>query len=64
MSEWISLVDSFPEKLKLVLLADKEDFYIGSFDVSFEGNLVWIEHRELMTIYPTHWQPLPELPKE
>ncbi len=59
---WISVEDRLPESYKLVLITDKITWAIAF--IHCEGDW-WIDSEvsDMQTIKPTHWMPLPELPK-
>jgi hypothetical protein len=64
--EWISLEDRIPDNRDIILTCD----CINEF-ISLGRYLEEIDEFQLMNIdfmakdsYPTHWMPLPELPRE
>jgi hypothetical protein len=61
--KWISVDEEYPEDLKLVLLAYADNGYvdIGYYDESFAE---WDDLSDSKILRPTHWMPLPEVPKE
>lgn len=78
MSNWISVNDGLPKTLgdRVLVLCRKTDAYykpygdsvalFGTFGMSFRGDPEWrIEGQSFRyTTNPSHWMPIPELPKE
>lgn len=63
MSKWISVKDKLPENGDLLLLSDKEQITMGWYSRPIKEFIqcnTWVD----LTKFVTHWQPLPEPPKD
>ena len=61
MSEWISVKDRLPRESNQYLISHKECIYIAHYINTADR---WIMGYHNISIYPTHWMPLPEPPQE
>lgn len=76
MSEWISVKKEMPKETVTVLTYTMGDLYpVVACFVDADPEIYWVvehegaedDHHDLLRnriIPPTHWMPLPELPKE
>lgn len=70
MSEWISVENELPPHYVSVLIYPYPEFsdeyrFVGEYDAVREKFVVWIgSDGERNNAHVTHWQPLPEPPKE
>lgn len=68
VSKWISCKDKMPEEYKTVLVYEKDyGVMIGELEKKFFDTRYFIARKSgmiLRTTEVTHWQPLPEPPKE
>ncbi len=67
-SKWISVEERKPREGAAVLTIS-QILYKNGFSVSYniaryEGEEYWEEEQECIPIEPTHWQPLPNPPKQ
>lgn len=58
--EWISVEDRLPEECTHVIVHD-EDGTVGEAFHSSGDYFEWVANEKMA--FPTHWMPLPELPK-
>ena len=56
---WISVEERLPDNTEPVL-ATFDDVYL----IAIYGNYMWSDVMTRSLVYPTHWMPLPEPPKE
>jgi hypothetical protein len=60
--EWISVKDRLPKKeCRLIVFADD---YVCEADYGDLGDLEYVFSEAFDQIYPTHWMPLPDPPKQ
>jgi Protein of unknown function (DUF551) len=66
MSEWISVKDRLPgndaEKV-LTYSIHGWGYYVGWLETNMANKRIWCRFTDYLP-YVTHWQPLPEPPKE
>ena len=60
---WIPVGERLPEEYEYVLLWDRYNILVGNY-VFDKDKPNWCDATSLNDIYPTHWQPLPQPPKE
>ncbi|QHJ79614.1 MAG: hypothetical protein [Caudoviricetes sp.] len=64
MSEWINCSVRMPEEYEDVLVTDGEDVALGFYVKDSDFDALWTYPANSVRGLETHWQPLPEPPKD
>ncbi len=64
MSEWVKCCEQMPEEYQDVLVTDGEDVALGFYVQDGDFDALWTYASHCIGGLETHWQPLPEPPKD
>jgi len=62
-SGWLP-IKTAPDGEAEVLVYCPGDVFVAFRDRGDDGKVYWVEKSDQFTVQPTHWQPLPDPPKE